>query len=240
MLNVEKNIIYLLFILPLISKELESFRQGWNNHKLCTENNLTPHQLWLKRILDIIHSDSKAIENLQTTAAFTTNVESPLQQIRLITFLQADLNNKACTVLRHFVNACSHYGILSRVRIEQVRRIGMLNVEKNIIYLLFILPLISKELESFRQGWNNHKLCTENNLTRYQLWLKGILDIIHSDSKAIENLQTTAAFTTNVESSLQQIEERHSDFTGRSVHNQRIGRSYRKIYNLFDEKTEGC
>ncbi|KAJ8300390.1 hypothetical protein KUTeg_021909 [Tegillarca granosa] len=53
--------------LPLISKELESFRQGWNNHKLSTENNRTPHQLWLNGILENIHSNSKPIENLQTT-----------------------------------------------------------------------------------------------------------------------------------------------------------------------------
>jgi hypothetical protein len=42
--------------LPCINKRLAQFQEGWNNHKLRTERNKTPEQLWLSGMLHNFHS----------------------------------------------------------------------------------------------------------------------------------------------------------------------------------------
>ena len=37
---------------PLINQALQLFKRSWNNHKLSTEGNLTPHQLYIKGMLE--------------------------------------------------------------------------------------------------------------------------------------------------------------------------------------------
>ena len=33
--------------LPIIQQQLDSFREGWCHHRLRTEHNYSPHQLWI-------------------------------------------------------------------------------------------------------------------------------------------------------------------------------------------------
>ena len=39
--------------LPKLQDELDSFRLGWCHHRLRTERNLTPHQLWVQGMLQL-------------------------------------------------------------------------------------------------------------------------------------------------------------------------------------------
>ena len=46
-----------LTFLPKIQKQLDAFRQGWCHHCLRTEHNRTPHQLWLRGMLETDSDD---------------------------------------------------------------------------------------------------------------------------------------------------------------------------------------
>ena len=53
-----------LFCLHLVSKKrtnnhLVAFSEGWNCHKLSTENNMTPNQLWRMGLHDLANKDSR-------------------------------------------------------------------------------------------------------------------------------------------------------------------------------------
>lgn len=50
--------------IPVINKDLEVFRHSCDSHKLSTDNNQTPQQLWMKGILQNINSDHQPIRNL--------------------------------------------------------------------------------------------------------------------------------------------------------------------------------
>lgn len=39
--------------LPKLQDQLDSFRLGWCHHRLRTERNLTPHQLWVQGMLQL-------------------------------------------------------------------------------------------------------------------------------------------------------------------------------------------
>ena len=43
--------------LPLLNDRLQQFRNAWSHHSLCTENNRTPHQLWVSGMLAGIAED---------------------------------------------------------------------------------------------------------------------------------------------------------------------------------------
>lgn len=164
---------------------------------------------------------------------------------RLIVFLKADTDNRASTVLQHFIKACLQYGVPSRVRSDhggenimvalfmnlingdqrhshvtgrsvhniRIERLwrdvfiqvcqkyhnlfygmedeGLLDVEN--VYHIFALhkvylPVINEELEIFRQGYNKHRLSTENGRSPEQLWTSGILSHINSDATPVQNL----------------------------------------------------
>ena len=49
--------------LPKLQKQLDSFQQGWCHHRLRTEHNLSPHQLWLQGMLQQ-ETDSDVISGL--------------------------------------------------------------------------------------------------------------------------------------------------------------------------------
>lgn len=164
---------------------------------------------------------------------------------RLVVFLKADTDNRASTVLQHFIKACLQYGVPSRVRSDhggenimvalfmnlingdqrhshvtgrsvqniRIERLwrdvyiqvcqkyhnlfygmedeGLLDAEN--VYHIFALhkiylPVINEELEIFRQGYNKHKLSTENGRSPEQLWTSGILSHINSDATPVQNL----------------------------------------------------
>lgn len=56
--------------LPKLQKQLDSFRQGWCHHRLRTEHNLSPHQLWLQGMLQQ-ETDSDAMNGLNVDVSIT-------------------------------------------------------------------------------------------------------------------------------------------------------------------------
>ena len=46
--------------IPLINHHLTEFVQGWNNHKLSTERNKTPLQLWVRGMFDVSNTNHRA------------------------------------------------------------------------------------------------------------------------------------------------------------------------------------
>lgn len=61
------------------------------------------------------------------------------------------------------------------------------DIQKLSLHIVF-LPEIQKSLEHFREAWNNHALCTENNQTPTQIWTEGMLSNMAMDSAAINNV----------------------------------------------------
>ena len=50
--------------LPRIGRALDIFREGWNNHSIRTENNLTPHQLYVRGTLHLHSSGLSSLDFL--------------------------------------------------------------------------------------------------------------------------------------------------------------------------------
>ena len=50
--------------LPVVNERLDTFRRGWNNHKLRTENHKTPNQVWLSGMIDNMASQYTAPREL--------------------------------------------------------------------------------------------------------------------------------------------------------------------------------
>ncbi|XP_061197767.1 uncharacterized protein LOC133205891 [Saccostrea echinata] len=67
---------------------------------------------------------------------------------RIVVFLKADINNKAKTVLQHFVNACEQYGIPSRVRSDYGK--------ENIMVSMFITMVNGQDRHSHITGRSVH------------------------------------------------------------------------------------
>ncbi|CAG2205908.1 unnamed protein product [Mytilus edulis] len=61
---------------PVINEALEVFRKGWNSHKLSTDNNRAPKQIWLSGILQNINSEVTPIANL-----YQEDIPSKLENI---------------------------------------------------------------------------------------------------------------------------------------------------------------
>jgi hypothetical protein len=86
-----------------------------------------------------------------------------------------------------FIQVCQKYHNLFYGMEDE----GLLDVEND--HHLFALqkvylPIINEELEIFRQGYNKHKLSTENGQSPEQLWTSGILSHINSDATPVRNL----------------------------------------------------
>ncbi|KAI7789967.1 hypothetical protein IRJ41_014317 [Triplophysa rosa] len=61
------------------------------------------------------------------------------------------------------------------------------DVHKTSLQIVF-LPEIQKSLDQFRNGWNHHKIRTENNKTPVQIWTAGILTNMETNCRAINNV----------------------------------------------------
>lgn len=83
-LDSEKHIFAIHFVfIPLINSHLEVFRNGWNKHKLRTENNRSPEELWLSGILDNIHSPSLALSNMFDAQPLEVSLNAALEHFNL-------------------------------------------------------------------------------------------------------------------------------------------------------------
>ena len=63
--------------IPLINHHLTEFVQGWNNHKLSTERNKTPLQLWVRGMFDVSNTNHRAAREFWEP---TTEVSSKYQR----------------------------------------------------------------------------------------------------------------------------------------------------------------
>ena len=80
----EKHIFSIQFVfIPIINAQLEVFRNGWNKHKLRTENNRSPEELWLSGILDNLHSPSMAIRNMFDAQPLEVSLNEALEHFNI-------------------------------------------------------------------------------------------------------------------------------------------------------------
>eukprot|EP00794_Sanderia_malayensis_P001839 gene1839-2069_t len=82
---------------------------------------------------------------------------------RMIIYLYACTNNKACTVLNLFEHAVSNFYWPRRIRTDQ----GMENVD-------IARLMLNRALEMFLAQWNSHSLRTAQSKSPIQLWTEGI------------------------------------------------------------------
>lgn len=70
--------------LPLINIRMLEFRSAWNNHRLRTEANRTPIQLWLTGMLQNINSSHAAtVEIFEQQPSLDTRVEDALRNFNV-------------------------------------------------------------------------------------------------------------------------------------------------------------
>ncbi|KAI9549071.1 hypothetical protein NQZ68_003606 [Dissostichus eleginoides] len=140
--------------------------------------------------LSIRESYSKMTDDELDSLVSAIKEDSPNLGHRMIMYLQVANNNKASTALQFFLEAVDKHGFPSRI--ERLWR-DVWNVVSSIYYDLLhsleedglldpancthlfcaqyvFLPRIQEDLDTFTDGWNNHSLRTERNLTPNQLW----------------------------------------------------------------------
>ena len=80
----EKHMFAIQFVfIPIINSHLELFRNGWNKHKLRTENNRSPEELWLSGVLDNLHSPSLALSNMFDAQPLGVSLNEALEHFGL-------------------------------------------------------------------------------------------------------------------------------------------------------------
>ena len=66
--------------IPRINENLEKFKVSWNNHKLSTEKQKTPNQLYILGMLDLFGSEYTAVKDFFESNVIDSNyygVEEP-------------------------------------------------------------------------------------------------------------------------------------------------------------------
>lgn len=58
---------------PLTNKALETFKRSWNNHKLSSEANATPQQLYMRGMLQRFGTDDPAVRDVITGESIDEN-----------------------------------------------------------------------------------------------------------------------------------------------------------------------
>lgn len=80
----DKHIFSIQFVfIPIINSHLEIFRSGWNKHKLRTEQNRSPEEIWLSGVLDNLHSPSLALSNMFDAQPLEVSLNQALQHFNL-------------------------------------------------------------------------------------------------------------------------------------------------------------
>lgn len=51
----------------MINRALESFKRSWNNHKLSSEGNFTPQQLYIRGMFERFGTDDPAVQDVIDT-----------------------------------------------------------------------------------------------------------------------------------------------------------------------------
>lgn len=109
---------------PLINQALQLFRCSWNNHKLSTEGNSTPHQLYIKGMLERFGTnepatrdvfDDDSIEEIQygidLDGPTPENRSSNNVQVREVTCPISDVQRTRLEEIVHSLTPCPNHGI---------------------------------------------------------------------------------------------------------------------------------
>uniref|UniRef100_A0A8B9H5Z3 Integrase core domain-containing protein n=1 Tax=Astyanax mexicanus TaxID=7994 RepID=A0A8B9H5Z3_ASTMX len=128
---------------------------------------------------------------------------------RKVMCLSVATNNLASTAFAAFKEATEKHGIPSRIEhlwldvktcvtskyyniLQSLEREQLLDVCSSedlfAVHAVF-LPKLRKDLESFVDGWNNHPIRTESNMTPEQLWHCGIKEISIDQPENVEDLE---------------------------------------------------
>ena len=68
--------------LPRINSSLDSFIESWNNHRISTENNMTPNQLYIKGALEQ-NMTPRMPQNMQQPFSSSSTVSLPRASSRV-------------------------------------------------------------------------------------------------------------------------------------------------------------
>jgi len=64
--------------LPVIQERLDTFRAAWNSHRLRTESNRTPNQIWMEGMAANRQQDTTAINNVFSRDPYNEELETML------------------------------------------------------------------------------------------------------------------------------------------------------------------
>lgn len=64
--------------LPVIQERLDCFRAAWNNHRLRTERNRTPNQIWMEGMVANQQQDTTAINNVFRQGPYSEDLDAML------------------------------------------------------------------------------------------------------------------------------------------------------------------
>lgn len=77
--------------LPVIQERPDTFRAAWNNHRLHTESNHTPNQIWMEGMVANHQQDTTAINNVFRQDPYNEDLEAMLARYGVqLTQLEVD------------------------------------------------------------------------------------------------------------------------------------------------------
>ena len=92
--------------IPRISKALEAFRNGWNNHAITTENSMTPVQLFTSGVLSHGPYQQSQIPHEENTVTVALGVDIP----STTSPLTSDQEDLLCSIVNPLEES-TNYGI---------------------------------------------------------------------------------------------------------------------------------
>nr|XP_023028824.1 uncharacterized protein LOC111516986 [Leptinotarsa decemlineata] len=125
--NVVHRFVLQKVYLSEINNNLKKLRNAWNNHKVRTENNRTPHEIWINGFLDNINSNHTAINEL------TNEQESLADRLQNIYEIQYGLNTTAISENVNFFSSNVNQLDLTTHHLMEVDNIlegNLSNIEK--------------------------------------------------------------------------------------------------------------
>ena len=121
--DVDTFCLHFVFSQP-INQALDSFKRAWNNHKLSSEGNFTPQQLYVKGMLERFGSDEPAVRDvfdrdLIDETLFGVDLEGPIPENRTnndvqVSPVRCPISDVQLTQLEALVRSlqpCPNYGI---------------------------------------------------------------------------------------------------------------------------------
>uniref|UniRef100_A0A7M5TT23 Integrase catalytic domain-containing protein n=1 Tax=Clytia hemisphaerica TaxID=252671 RepID=A0A7M5TT23_9CNID len=110
--DVDRFVLHFVYV-PRIQKSLDEFQEGWNHHKLSTESNQTPYQLWT---LGMIDSEKQAQRGVRR---FYADTHDDLFGVDVSSNLNC-MPDDVTTVELHDVMLTNHVDILETKKVNSV------------------------------------------------------------------------------------------------------------------------